>query len=70
MGQKITDPIVLALLEAAQIDEDDRQALEDSNVALVAALRGMVWKPGAESEKAARILLTKVDEKSLKIERG
>lgn len=70
MGQKITDPIILALLEASQIDEDDRQALEDSNVALVAALRGVVGIRNRESLKAARDLLTQVDAKTLKIKRS
>lgn len=70
MGQKITDPIILALLEASQIDEDDRQALEDSNVALVAALRGVVGIRNRESLKVARDLLTQVDAKRLKIKRS
>lgn len=42
MGEKVTNPIHKALLQAAAIDEQDRQNLEDSNVALVAALRGVV----------------------------
>ncbi len=91
MGQKVTDPIHRLFLEAADIDQRDRQALEDSNKALVAALRGVtmclnthltdeaiksnvtveVLCPCSERElKVAQELLTQVDEKTLKIERG
>ena len=41
MSEKITNPIIADFVRAANIDQDDRQALEDSNVALVAALRGV-----------------------------
>lgn len=41
MAQKITDPMVKALLVAADIDQADRDALVESNKTLVAALRGV-----------------------------